>query len=526
MLKRKIREILLSYLHTLPEGYEIERVKDPKYGDYSSNLPFLLSREKKEDPQRIGLRLVDELRDLPEFEEVSVGGKGFLNFKYSLNFLLENLKEVMSENYGRLNLGKGKKILVEYISANPTGPLNIVNARAGVLGNILVNLLNFTGFIAKREYYVNDGGVQIQLLFQSLKARIAQLQGRDVEIPQEGYPGKYLIEIAEEIIKKKIPEEKWKDYLIERMVRMQRKSLERLGLHFDSWIYESRIRPDNKETLSILKQKGLSYKKDEAIWFKSTEFGDSKDRVLVKKNGEFTYFLTDLSYHRNKFGRGFEWLIDIFGPDHHGDIPRLKGGIEALGFKRDALKILIAQHTTFTRGGKKVSMSKRAGEYITLDEILDEVGPDALKFFLLMRKASQHLEFDLELAKRTSKENPVYYVQYAHARIESILKFAKGFDLKEKPLLSLLKKGEERELVRTLLEFPDIIEEASLNLEPHQIVYYLLDLATKFHYFYERCRVVSSDRELSIARLYLSKCVKRVLRIGLDIIGVSAPEKM
>jgi len=526
MLKRKIREILLSCVQTLPEGHEIERVKDPQYGDYSSNLPFLLSREKREGPKKIGSGLVERLKNFPEFEEVSIGGGGFLNFKYSLDFLLNNLPEVMKPNYGRLNLGKGKRVLVEYISANPTGPLNIVNARAGVIGHTLVNLLNFTGFIAKREYYINDGGVQIELLLQSLKARVAQLQGRDVKIPKGGYPGEYLLEIADEILKRKIPEKEWKRYLIDRIVGMQKKTLERLGIHFDSWVYESRIRPDNERTLSLLKEKGLSYEKDGAIWFKSTEFGDSKDRVLVKKNGESTYFLTDLSYHRNKFGRGFEWLIDIFGPDHHGDIPRLKGGVEALGFKGDALKVLIAQHTTFTRGGKKVSMSKRAGEYVSLDEVLDEIGADALKFFLMMRKASQHLEFDLELAKRTSKENPVYYVQYAHARIESILKFAKGFDLKEKPLLSLLRRDEERELVRTLLEFPDMVEESSLKLEPHQIVYYLLDLATKFHYFYERCRVVSSDRELSTARLYLSQCVKRVLRIGLDMIGVSAPERM
>lgn len=528
MINQRINQALASLVSVVPDRHEIEKIKDEKLGDFASNIAFLLAKEKKTSPKSIAEDFAKQLSENPDFSKITVGGNGFLNFAFSDKFLQAGLKLAIDENFGRSNIGDGQKVLVEYVSANPTGPLNVVNARAGALGKAIVNLLNYTGFNAKSEYLVNDSGNQVELLGASLAARIKELKGGNLNIPEGGYPGEYLIPIAKDVVEKGIAENNLGRYAMERIVHNQKESLKRFGLHFDLFIYESSIRPRNPEVLDNLNKKGLSYEKDGAVWFKAKEFGDIEDRVLLKRDGNPTYFLTDLTYHKGKFERGFERFITIWGPDHHGDILRLKGGLAALGFPKNQLEILICQETHLKRGEQKVSMSKRAGEYITLDDVVNEIGADALKFFLLMRKASQHLEFDLELAKKTSQENPVYYVQYAHARICNILKFAKeqGVNLSESVDFSLLQATEERNLAKTIIYFPDIIEQAALSFEPHRLIYFALDIASNFHYFYERQRVVTDNKDLTQARIHLCQCTQKVLAKVLSLIGVAAPEKM
>jgi arginyl-tRNA synthetase len=341
------------------------------------------------------------------------------------------------------------------------------------------------------------------------------------------YPGEYLLKIAKEIRSQGLPESEQLTYLLDRIVAGQRQGLSRFGIEFDRWVKESAIRSYIPQVLKTLKENGYIYERDGAVWFRALDFGDTEDRVLKRKTLEPTYFLSDLAYHLDKLQRGFELLIDLLGPDHHGDIPRLKGGLEALGFGPNCLEILIVQQTALIQGKYRRSMSKRAGEYVTLDDLLDEIGADALKFFLLMRKPSQHLEFDPELAKRAERANPVYYVQYAHARICQILGFARDRGLAPDPEgLELLRSLEERELIKRILELPDVVISAALKREPHQLVYQLIELATYLHYFYERHRVVSDDPTISSARLYLVWAIRTWLKRGLDLIGVSAPERM
>jgi arginyl-tRNA synthetase len=527
MVQQKINQLLKERIGEIPARHELEKIKDPGLGDYASNLPFILARSTGQEPLAVARQLREQLGGCAELVEVRIGGKGFLNFVLSWDFLVQGLHAAGRDGFGRSTTGNHQKVLVEYVSANPTGPLNVVNGRAGALGTALVNLLKFTGFDAASEDYINDGGNQVELLRASLAARVKELAGEPAALPEGGYPGEYLIALARAVVEEKIDEADWGRFVLERIIGGHKESLERLGLRFDRFIYESAIRPRNQETLDLLKKKGFSYEQEGAVWFRASDFGDTEDRVLVKSDGNPTYFLTDLTYHRGKFERGFDRLITIWGPDHHGDIPRLIGGINALGLPGARLEILICQETHLKRGKEIVSMSKRAGDYVTLDEVTSEIGADALKFFLLMRKASQHLEFDLELAKKTTSENPVYYVQYGHARICSILKYASDQGLSgAEESLTELKEPEERELVKAILDFPDIVLGAALKLEPHRITYYLLDLATAFHYFYERHRVVSDDTGRSRARLYLCQLTKKVLKEGLTLLGVSAPERM
>lgn len=518
---------LLNRLTHLPPQHEILRTKAPTQGDYSSNLPFLLSQELRGPPEAIGESLCRRLASCPQLERVAVGGKGFLNFTLSWEFLHDGLKQVSTPQYRYPNLGQGKRVLLEFVSANPTGPLNLVNARAAALGGALLNLLKRLGFEVKSEYYINDTGTQVELLLRSLISRLAQLRGEEVDPRSLPYPGEYLLEIAQEIAGENLPESAYREYLLNRIVSEQRESLRRFGVEFDRWVRESEIRQDIPQVLEELRRSDSSYEQDGAVWFRAKRFGDTQDRVLVRQTGEPTYFLADLAYHRNKLQRGFEHLIDILGPDHHGDIPRLKGGVEALGFDPERLEILIAQQTSLIERGERRSMSKRAGEYITLNYLLSEIGADALKFFLLMRKPSQGLEFDPELAKRAERANPVYYVQYAHARTCQILGFAKTEGVDPNPAeVRRLRTWEERELIKRILEFPDVVVVAGIKREPHHLVYQLIDLATRFHYFYERHRVVGEDQKLSSARLYLVQAVKIWLKEGLELIGVSAPERM
>jgi arginyl-tRNA synthetase len=528
MIRTRVEQHLTQRFGTLPPGHDIQFVKDAKFGDVASNIAFLLAREQGGDAATIARGVVDRLAGLPDFAQVSVGGRGFVNLTISDAWLQEGLKEASLPDFGRSAFGQGSRILVEYVSANPTGPLNVVNARAAAFGSALVSLLRFTGHDAVSEYYVNDSGHQIELFEQSVAARVAEQLGQPGAIPDGGYPGAYLVPVAEQIVRDKISREQWGRFALEAILSGQRQVLERFGVSFESFIRDSAIRTSNDEVLKRLAAGNLSYAQDGALWFRAKDYGDTEDRVLVKSTGEPTYALTDLNYHRQKFERGFERLITVWGPDHHGDIARLKGGLKALGYPADRLEIVIVQWTTLLRAGKKLAMSKRAGEYVTIEEVIDEIGVDALKFHLLMRRASQHLEFDLALARQTSSENPVYYAQYSHARIASILRFAreKGVDPDTRPDCFEFTHPAERMLAKLLMRYPDVVDGAARACEPHRLVYYALDLANGFHQFYEQARVVSEDRAATAFRVQLCQCTKATMRSVLNLIGVSAPEKM
>jgi len=526
LINQLISNLIKKYIDELPQQHDIAFINDPKLGDYSSNIAFLLAKSQNRSSVDIANELTQKLSSHDEFSSVSVAGKGFINFQLSDKLLFSELENSIQENFARVNVGKSKKILVEFISANPTGPLNVVQARAGAFGNALVNLLKFVNYNAVAEYYINNTGTQVDLLYESLLARINELNGKPAKIPENGYPGTYLINIAKEILDKDLPATEWQDYLLQKIISSQKESISRFSIHFDNFAEESTIASRRQSVLE--KIKNYTFPQEGACWFRATDFNDSADRVLITANGRPTYFLSDLAYHWDKFDRGFETLINIWGPDHHGYIARMKGGIAALGFDPTRLLIIIAQQVSLLRNREKIIMSKRAGEYITLDDIISEIGPDALTFFLLMRKASQHLEFDLALAKKTSQENPVYYVQYAHARISSIIKHAQEKGIKElsQPNLTLLSSSEERNLIKIIIHFPDVVVASANNLEPHHLIYYLLELGAVFHKFYETVRVVTDDENMTEARLFLCRAALRIFKDTLAIIGVSAPEKM
>jgi arginyl-tRNA synthetase len=526
MISRQITDLIKEHVAEIPAQHEISFINDPKLGDYSSNIAFLLAKIENRPAVDIASKLVTKLQKHDIFSKVSVAGKGFINFNLSDKLLFDELKASDNIKFGRSDIGKKKKILVEYISSNPTGPLNVVQARAGAFGNALVNLLRFVNYDAVSEYYINNTGTQIDLLYESLLARINELQGKPFKIPENGYPGIYLIDIAKALLEKNIPDTQWRDTLLQTIITMQKESMSRFGLSFDNFAQESTYVPKRQSILEKLSV--FLYKKDGALWFKSSDFGDNEDRVFITSTGRPTYILSDLAYHWDKFDRGFDTLINIWGPDHHGYIERMKGGISALGYDANRLIIIIAQQVTLLRNREKIIMSKRAGEFITLDEVMTEIGPDALKFFLLMRRASQHLEFDLALAQKTSQENPVYYVQYAYARINSIINNALEKNLPEstKPDLTILQSDSEQALIKMIIHFPDLIAASAKHFEPHHLIYYLIQLATAFHTFYEKVRVITDDTIETQTRLYLCRCTQQVIQNTLSILGVSTPEKM
>ncbi|MCS7250771.1 MAG: arginine--tRNA ligase, partial [candidate division WOR-3 bacterium] len=484
MLSKKIIESLKNAQIEIPEGHEIEFIREEKFGDCASNVLFLLSKKFKKSVQELGKEFLENVKTDTDYEKVEIGGKGFLNFTFSFDFLRKELRKVFSEDYLSFNIGKKRKVNLEFISANPTGPLSVVQARAGAYGNSLANLLRFVNYDVFTEYYINDCGTQIDLLEKSLVYRIDELKGIKSEFPKGGYPGEYLIEIAKKILANNLPRDKWRSFLLNEIISWQKEVLNKFGINFDSFVYESSIIQHREKILEILKDKNLVYEKDGALFFKSSLFGDSEDRVLITKDKRATYFLNDLAYHYDKIKRGFEIIINIWGPDHHGYIPRMAAGIKSLGFDTNNFLIIIAQQVSLERGGEKIKMSKRGGEFITLEEVLEEIGSDPLKFFLLLRKPSQHLTFDLELIKKATKENPYFYVQYAYARICSIERYGKekGYDfdkLLEDVNLEYLKTKEERSLMLTILKFKDIIIQAVKEFAPHILVYYLLELTEK-----------------------------------------------
>ena len=473
-----------------------------------------------------------------------VGNPGFLNFKLVENsaagFLIDMAKADAA--YGKSEFGKGKRVLIEFVSANPTGPLTIAHGRQAALGDTLARILNAVGFKADKEFYLNDAGRQIRLLGESIWARFCELSGKPYAFPEEGYKGTYLIDIARELkeqfgeslLSKKSAEaiDTARQFGVTKILDSIKKDLADMRIVFDNYFSEKSLyeRKVVEEVIERLRAKQLVFEAEGAVWFRSTDFGDDKDRVLRKSTGENTYLAPDIAYHSVKFGRGYERLVNLWGPDHHGYVPRLKAACQALGYSKDQIDVLIVQLTTLYRDGVPVRMSTRAGEFVTLRELMDEVGVDATRFFFLMRKVDSHLDFDLELAKKQSDENPVYYLQYAHARISSILAYANRPDEQVDDLmkadLSRIIEPEEINLIKKMSEFPEALVQAATNLEPYRIVDYLRELAASFHKFYALHRVVSDDPSLTQARLLLTHCVRLVLRNGLTVLGVSAPKKM
>ncbi|NPV69797.1 MAG: arginine--tRNA ligase [Firmicutes bacterium] len=537
----------------IPAGAEsveigLERPARPEHGDLATNAAMLIASAVRSNPRKIAEAIAGSFSTAGSWvERVEIAGPGFINFHLGRRWVEDALREVLGEGdqYGRSNAGGGKKVLLEFVSANPTGPIIVVQARAGAVGDTLANLFDWAGFSVAREFYVNDAGNQVATLGRSLEMRYRQLLGENVEVPEECYPGEYLIDVARKLMAEKgsgllsLPEDErqglFSSYAVSRIREMQQESLERYGVEFDVWFSEKGLHDagDVGKVVEFLRGRGYAYDQDGAVWLKSTAFGDDKDRVLVKSDGAFTYLAPDIAYHLNKYRRGYELLIDIWGPDHHGYIPRMKAAVEALGYPRDSFEVLIVQLVRLIKQGEPVKMSKRMGEFVTMDELLDDVGKDVARFFFLLRSPDAHLDFDLDLAKIQSNENPVYYVQYAHARISSIFReaAARGFtglgveDLLSADLSPLTDESEVA-LVKKLAEFPGEIASSAVAREPHRMPRYLAEVATAFHSFYTRCRVLGVDEPAMKARLALSFATQTVLRNGLSLLRVDAPDRM
>lgn len=531
---------------TLPEAelpdFVIETPKDEKNGDFSTNLAMQLTRILRQNPRKIAEAIVGGI-DLPGLvERVEIAGPGFINFYLVPGWLNRVLPAIQEEDadYGKSNAGGGERVQVEFVSANPTGLLHMGNARGGALGDTLAAVLNEAGYVCDKEYYINDAGNQVENLGKSVEARYFELLGRDdYQIPEDGYHGKDIIATAQRLLDEKgeslvdLSEaerrELMKNYALKEKVAGIRGSLENFGVVFDNWFSEQSLHDAGSvhEVVDILREKGYVYEKDGAQWLRATDWGEEKDEVLVRSNGTPTYFAADIAYHRDKFERGYKRLINIWGADHHGHVARLKGAMTALGYPGDDITVILMQLVRLYRGGEIVKMSKRSGKYVTLDELIEEVGKEAARFFFIMRSPDSALDFDLDLAKAESSDNPVYYVQYAHARICSILSVA-GVDTPKAADvdLSLLTEENERVLIRKLAEWPQEVADAARELAPYHLAYYAKELANAFHSFYNSCKVLTDDAALRDARLALVDCTRITLRNVLTLLGLSAPERM
>lgn len=524
-------------------AYVVEVPRDKENGDFASNIALVMAKEAKNNPRKIAQLIVDGFTyEYKWLDKIEIAGPGFINFYLNSTWLYDVLPlvELQDKKYGCSNFGQAKKVQVEFISANPTGLLHMGNARGGALGDSLANLLNYAGFQVSKEFYINDAGNQIENFGKSLEARYQQELGIDYPFPEEGYHGVDIIATVKRIIAEKgdslleFPEEERKkfltDFALKEKINAIKTDLEGFGVTYDVWFSEKTLHESGaiKETVEILQEKGLVYEKEGALWFKSSQFNaEDKDEVLIRSNGLPTYFAADIAYHRNKFERGFEKVINIWGADHHGHVARMKGAMEALGYNPDNLIVILMQLVRLYRGEEVVRMSKRTGQYVTLNELVSEVGRDAARYFFVMRNPDSHLEFDLELAKKESNDNPVFYVQYAHARICSILKMTgTGVPAAKDTDLSVLKETAELDLIRKIADLPDEIVQAAKTLEPHRLTHYAHDLASLFHTFYNSCRVLTDEEELRKARLILVNATRIALRNVLNILGVSAPERM
>lgn len=524
---------------------EIEIPREESFGDVSTPVAMVLAKQLKKPPKKIAEEIINSIKEKNIFVDIAIAGPGFINFRFTKEFLYTSLKKLLTcdKTFLRENIGNGEKVLVEFISANPTGPLHIGHARGAAVGNALCNLLEKSGFKVEREYYINDAGRQIKLLGMSVHAKYQQILGIKVPFPEEGYRGQYIEDEAAELFAR--TKEKYKDisfkecekeiteWTYNRMLELIRNDISYFAIKdFTSWISERQFYEKDEVTQAIetLRNKGFIYQKDNAVWFRSTSFGDDKDRVLIKSDGEYTYFASDIAYHKDKLDRGFDIIIDIWGADHHGYIPRIESVMKAFGYDSSKFRVILVQMVNLLKHGQPFQMSKRAGNFVTLSEVVDLVGADNAKFMFLTRKSDSHLDFDIEVVTAQSAENPVYYVQYANARINSILSNAneKGINTDEKKNIDLavLTNKDELDLIKKLLIYPMVLEGAAMAYEPHRITFYLQELSGMFHSYYHKYKVITDDIETTTARLVLCKAIKIVLGDALQILGVSAPEKM
>jgi len=540
----KCREKGLLQTQETPD-FVVEIPKNKDHGDIAANLAMLLPKIEKKPPRDIAQILVSNIVDEDNMvEKAEIAGPGFINLYLKKNVwhsVLSDIEEA-GENYGSSDIGKGEKIMVEFVSANPTGPLHIGHGRGAVVGDVISNILEYAGYDVEREYYINDIGNQMQNLGKAVYIRYQKLLKKDVEFPDDLYKGDYIIDIAKEVILKhgnkffEVSEEDainffW-PFASDTILKSIETDLEAFGVKFDTWFSEKQLFESGKVKAAIehFKRTGLAYENEGALWFKTTDFGDEKDRVVVRDDGRTTYFASDIAYHKDKYERGFKNVIDVWGADHHGYIPRIRAVLEASGISNDDFNVVLIQMVNLLRNGQPVAMSTRGGEFVTLREVIDEVGKDSARFSFLTRRSDVSLDFDLEVAKQQNDENPVYYVQYGHARISSIISFAeaKGHPL---PKYEEINEGqliapEELDIIKKLSQFTNVVTGSAKNYEPHRVAVYLMELVAQFHSYYNKHRVITEDEDLSRARLFLMSCIRRVLKNGLDLVGVDAPLKM
>lgn len=554
-MKQKIKNLILNAAtrayekgdlpsKALPE-IEVEVPKIESHGDFSTNIAMVTASIQKMPPRKIAESILKHVRDPDNIlAKTEIAGPGFINFFINIWSWYPVLQKIHQEDirYGASDIGNGEKIQVEFVSSNPTGPLHVGHGRGAAVGDSVANILRFCGYDVQREYYINDSGRQIDTLGRSVFLRYKELLGEKIQFSEDYYQGDYIIDFAKSIIERKgkrlldQDEETLISYCAqfaaERIIAQIRKDLTNFGIEFDNWFSEQSLYDSGKveAILDDFRDKNIIYEKDGALWFKTKDFGDEKDRVVVRKNGQTTYFASDIAYHMDKFERGFERVIDVWGADHHGYISRVTGAIQASGLNRNRFNVILVQLVNLLRGGEPVAMSTRAGEFVTLSDVVKEVGKDAARFIFLTRHYDSPLDFDLELAKKKTNDNPVFYVQYVHARISSIARKARerGLDdiTGEQKAMAMLKEPEEINLLKTMARYPDVLKNSAKFMEPHRITFYLMELAACFHAYYNKHRVLSDEPLLSRGRLYMVLAVQKVIRNGLTLLGVSAPERM
>ena len=532
-------------IENIPE-IQVEIPREREHGDFSTNIAMVLAKQAKKSPVAVARDIVENADYEGTYvDSMEIAGPGFINFRLNNLWLYKTVEIIHNEkeDYGRVNIGQGKKVMVEFVSANPTGPMHMGNARGAALGDSLAAVLDAAGYDVTREFYINDAGNQVEKFGKSLEARYLQLFGLDAEVPEGGYQGEDLVDLMKEL--KERDGDKYLDmdsearqqffikYALKKNLDKMKTDLSNFGVNFDVWFSEQSLYDSGEisDTIEYLKEKGYTYEQDGAIWFKASEFGVEKDEVLIRSSGIPTYFAGDIAYHRNKFiTRGYDWVINIWGADHHGHVPRMKGAVEALGVDPNRLDVIIMQLVRLLREGEVVRMSKRRGKAITLSDLIEEVGRDAARFFFNLRAADTHLDFDLDLAVEKSSENPVFYVQYAHARICSILNQVVQEGVKVPAIdsinLTLLKENAEIDLMRKLAELPEEVTRAAVTIEPTRVTRYVLEVAALFHVFYNTCRVMVEDESLMMARIALIEATRIVIANVLRLLSISAPERM
>ena len=575
LIKKCIQDLISKgILIEMPPNVRLDHTKDNSHGDYATNIALMLSKQAKMKPVDLAKIIVDQLEESSFINKIEIAGPGFINFFISDESSSSVVSEIIDQGalYGSSEIGQGKKVLLEYVSANPTGPLHVGHGRGAAYGATISNLLRAVGFKVDNEYYVNDAGRQMDILAVSIYLRYLSLCGENLRFPDNGYQGQYIKDIAQ-VIYDSSGEEFYKkldlifanvskdgseggdkeshiDGLIENSKSILgdsfraifqvgiesilggiKSDLSEFGVVFEKWFSEQSLIDTglSESCISKLKESEKVYEKDGALWFKTTNYGDEKDRVVVRDNGNHTYFASDIAYHFDKFERGYDKIINVWGADHHGYISRVKASIDALGHSPDKLEILLVQFANLYRGGSKVQMSTRSGSFVTLEDLRKEVGNDAARFFYILRKSEQHMDFDLDLAKSKTNENPVYYIQYAHARICSVFRQANEKEMEvdhSQANLSLLTEGIEKNIIKELSRYKSVLESSAIQYEPHQLAYYLRDLSTHFHSYYNACKFIVEDKHLTQARFSLIHATRQILINGLSILGVSAPESM